>query len=338
MRMLAARDRGRGQPTDPFWTDNARMALTNLIDLLAGAGEPITFPNIVRALASLPESLDEARSPAWHRSSYANALIDRAVVRRDLTAAQENDLSVALDWGLGGWPRLYEKTRSGIRSTLESLIYPWQRNHMATLFGTDTTFVPEDTYTRGAIIVLALDVKTYLEAGQLAQILMKTIFQQAIERRDTALHPRPVCIFMDEYQNFVTDYDPLFQATARSSRAAVVALSQNLDSLASRFSGPTGKSEALALLGNFGTRLFCNNDHIETNEVASKTIGEEWTKQSNVTADLVPAGVCRRARATSAAGAWSRSPSLNSARAAPRRGTSSRRIASAVDVRSERRR
>jgi type IV secretory pathway TraG/TraD family ATPase VirD4 len=286
MRMLSVRDRNRGQPSEPFWVDSAKMAFTNSLDLLAAAGEVISFPNITRILSSLPDTPEQARDPVWQKESFVNAVVDKAVARRDLTTAQQNDLGVALEWALSAWPRIYERTRSGIRSTLDSLIFPWARSPLATLFGSDTTFTPESCFERGSIVVLALDVKTYLEAGQLAQILLKTIWQQALERRDTAKFPRPVCLWMDEFQNFVTDYDPLFQATARSSQTAVVVMTQNFPSLVSRFPGPMGKSEAQALLGNFGTKIFCSNDDHDTNELASKMIGEVWTKQSNVTAGL----------------------------------------------------
>ncbi len=286
MRLLSVRDRNRGQPSEPFWTDSARVALTSTIELLAAAGETISFPNIIKVLGSLPDSPEQARDAAWQKSSFANATIDTAVSRKNLTAAQSNDLGVALEWALSGWPRTYERTRSGIRSTLDSIIYPWTRSPLATLFGTDTTFTPESGFERGSIVVLSLDVKTFLESGQLSQILLKTIWQQALERRDTSKFPRPVCIWIDEFQNFITDYDPLYQATARAARAATVCLTQSFPSLVARFPGPTGRSEAQALLGNYVTKVFCSNDDSETNELASKMIGEVWTKQSNVSAAL----------------------------------------------------
>jgi type IV secretory pathway TraG/TraD family ATPase VirD4 len=286
MRLVSVRDRNRGQPSEPFWTDSARVAATSTIELLTSAGEVISFPNIIKVLGSLPDSPEQARDAAWQKESFANATIDKAVARKNLTAAQSNDLGVALEWALSGWPRIYERTRSGIRSTLDSLIFPWTRSPLATLFGSDTTFTPESCFERGSIVLLALDVKTYLESGQLSQILLKTIWQQALERRDTAKFPRPVCLWMDEFQNFISDYDPLFQATARSSRAATVCMTQNFPSLVARFPGPTGRSEAQALLGNYVTKVFCSNDDSETNELASKMIGDAWTKQSNVTASL----------------------------------------------------
>jgi type IV secretory pathway TraG/TraD family ATPase VirD4 len=290
LRMLAVRDRGRGQPSDPFWTDNSRMALTNIIELLAAAGEVISFKNILRFLASLPESSDDVRSTEWQKNSYANQIVDRAIAQPSPTQAQQNDLAVAIEWAFGSWPRMFDKTRSGIRSTLESLLFPFQRNHLATLFGSDTTFVPDDCYTRGSIIVLALDLKTYLDGGLFAQVLFKTIWQQAMERRDTNAHPRPVCLFQDEFQLFLTDYDAIFQGTARSSRTSVVAMTQGFDSLISRFPGPTGRSEAMSLIGNFGTKIFCNL-HGESAEIASKILGEDWTKQSNVSASLDEGGM-----------------------------------------------
>jgi hypothetical protein len=283
---LQARDRARGQPADPFWQDNARLQLTCAIDLLGLSGERITFANIARVIGSAASSPDEVRSAEWQKDSYQNSLISRAVGRTDLAAAQKIDLNIAIEYWLRDYVTLDPKTRSGIVATTRSLTFPFERSLLSTLFGSESTCLPEDCYRSGAIIVLDIPVKEFLEAGTAAQVLFKTVWQRAMERRNVIQDPRPVFLFIDEYQNFVTPYDPLFQATARSSRVATVVMSQNLDSIVSRFPAHTGKAETQALLGNFNLKVFCAQDHVESNLWASKLIGEEWVTRQNVSAGL----------------------------------------------------
>ncbi|HEX4609545.1 MAG TPA: TraM recognition domain-containing protein [Urbifossiella sp.] len=283
---LQARDRSRGQPADPFWIDSAKRLLTCAIDLLGLAGEPITFPGIARLISSAPNSSEEVKSAEWQRDSWLNELVSRAVGRADLSPAQKVDLAVGVEFWMHDYAVLDDKTRSGIRATTQSLTFPFERSMLADLFGGESNCFPEDCYRRGAIIILDLPVKEFLEAGAAAQVLFKTVWQRAMERRSVAREPLPVFLFIDEYQNYVTSYDPLFQATARSSRVATVVMTQNLDSLISRFPAATGKAEAQALLGNFNLKVFCANDHVGTNEWAAKLIGEEWVTRQNVSASL----------------------------------------------------
>jgi hypothetical protein len=283
---LQTRDRARGQPADPFWLDSSRFLQTCAIDLLGLAGERITFANIARVIGSAASSSDEVRSAEWQKDSYLNGLISRAVGRTDLTAAQKIDLNIAIEYWLRDYVTLDPKTRSGIVATTRSLTFAFERSLLSTLFGSDSTCLPEDCSRSGAIVVLDIPVKEFLEAGTAAQVLFKTVWQRAMERRDVFQDPRPVFLFIDEYQNFVTQYDPLFQATARSSRVATVVMSQNLDAIASRLPAHTGKAETQALLGNFNLKVFCAQDHVETNEWAAKMIGEEWVTRQNVSAGL----------------------------------------------------
>jgi hypothetical protein len=265
---LQARDRSRGQPADPFWVDSAKRLLTCAIDLLGLAGAPITFAGIARIISSAPNSPEEVKSEEWQRDSWLNELVSRSVGREDLTPAQKVDLAVAIEFWLHDYAVLDEKTRSGIRATTQSLTFPFERSMLADLFGGESNCFPEDCYRRGAIIILDLPVKEFLEAGAAAQVLYKTVWQRAMERRTVARDPRPVFLFIDEYQNFVTQYDPLFQATARSSRVATVVMTQNLDSLISRFPSATGKAEAQALLAT--STLKCSARTIMSGQMSGR--------------------------------------------------------------------
>jgi type IV secretory pathway TraG/TraD family ATPase VirD4 len=265
-----------------FWYDYAKKTLGHAIDMLACAGETVSFSGIYKVLQSVPRTLEEVGSEEWQAKSYVNQLVDRSVANKSLAAAKQSDLALALEFFLSTLPNMDERLRSNVIATLDSITYPFLRGQVATLCGAEkTTLSPENCF-RGAIIILDLPIKEFHQSGQFIQVLWKRLWQQAAEKRDLKQFPRPLCLYCDEGQNFCTSYDALFQATARSSRVATVLMTQNLDSLQSQM----GKMETEALLGNFNTKIFCSNDHVATNEWCAKTIGEAWVLGSNTNVSL----------------------------------------------------
>lgn len=169
------------------------------------------------------------------------------------------------------------------------------RGALRELFTTGTNLVPE-MCGQGVVIVLDLAVKEYNEVGQMAQVLFKFLWQRAMERRNLADGNRPVFLWADEAQNFVTSHDMHFQATARSSRCCSVYLAQNLRQYhAALGGGDKAQAETDALQGNFATKIFCANGCQATNEWAANMIGQERrlfrSGSSSYTADLDSLGL-----------------------------------------------
>ena len=121
-----------------------------------------------------------------------------------------------------------------------------------------------------------LPVKEFGNAGRAAQVVYKYIWQQAAERRDVKANDRPVFLWVDEAQNFANDYDMQFQATARSSRACTVYLTQNLPNYYAEFGSGTGVHRVNSLIGNLQTKIWHANSDPETNLKAADTIGKAW--------------------------------------------------------------
>jgi type IV secretory pathway TraG/TraD family ATPase VirD4 len=283
--LLEVKNRNRGSAGDQqFWIDSMRRMLGHFLDLLAFSGETITFAGVNKILQSSPQSMEEVQSKEWQEKSYANQLVDRAVANKKLSAVQQSDLGLAIEYELGVLPKMEERLRSGIMATLDSITYPFLRGRLAMLCDGKTNLCPEDCFRgeRAAIIILDLPIKQFHMTGQFIQILFKRLWQQAAEKRDIKMYPRPLCLFCDEGQNFCTKYDSLFQATARSARVSSVFMTQNLDSLQSQ----VGKPETEALLGNFNLKIMCSTDHTPTAEWAAKKIGESWVLGSNASVSL----------------------------------------------------
>jgi len=85
-------------------------------------------------------------------------------------------------------------------------------------------------------------------------------------------HLRPVFLWADEAQNFVTDFDAEYQAVARSAGGCTVYLTQNRES----YRRVLGNADAVdSLLGNLQAKFFCQNSG-DTNEWAAKLLGERY--------------------------------------------------------------
>ena len=275
----------RGNAGDSaFWIESMKKLLGHFIDLLACSGETITFAGLYKILQSVPLSLEEVRDKEWQEKSYANQLVDRGVANKGLTRIQQNDLGLAIEYLLSVLPRMEERMRGGIFGQTDSLLFPFQRGRLAALCDGKTNLSPEHLFRgeRPAIIILDVPIKVFHQSGQFISVLWKRLAMQALERRDIKAFPRPVCMFIDEAQNFCTKYDSLFQATARSSRVCSVLITQNLDS----FNASLGPVQTEGLLGNLNLKLAFSNDHFPTNEWMAKKIGESWVFSSNSSVSL----------------------------------------------------
>lgn len=281
---------GAGRSTsDPYWEHALRQLLTNAIDTVALSGRPVTLREILEAILSAPRSI-EPSSESLQRSQCAVML--REASRQKLSEDDRKDLEQCIDYWGYDFAGLAERTRSVIVSSFTSRATSLLRGPLRTVFCGDTerTFEPEDSH-RGKVIVLDLPVKEYGDIGRFAQVLFKTIWQKATERRDdlrdtleaadgtTQPNPRfnpdfrPVFLWADESQHFATTEDVYFQATARSSLAATVYLTQNISNYYAIMGGKDPKAATDSFLGNLVTKIFHANGDPATNEWAERLFG-----------------------------------------------------------------
>jgi hypothetical protein len=173
------------------------------------------------------------------------------------------------------FPNLSEKTRSIITLTFSMLVKPFVTRPLRRIFSSDTNITPEATFD-GKIIVVNLPVQEFGLVGRIANLTWKFCCQKAILRRkqpETG-YLRPVTIFADEAQMFISKFDAEYQAVARSAGGCTVYLSQNIES----FRRVLKNNDAVdSLLANLQALFFCANTGT-TNEWASKLMGERWVK------------------------------------------------------------
>ncbi|HKQ49860.1 MAG TPA: TraM recognition domain-containing protein [Phycisphaerae bacterium] len=263
---------GGGREDGTFWKQGALKGMRNAVDLVSLATGTISVPDLVNVMLSAPLTRAEIREKDWQEKSYCFRCLV-AADKRDKTPRQEHDFGVVADYYLIEWPNLAERTRSVIQATFMGWADLLVRGLLRELFCTDTSVTPEDV-ERGRIILLDLPVKEFGEVGQFAQVLFKYSFERSIERRNVAVSPRPVFLWADEAQTFVTSYDMQFQTTCRAARVATVLLSQNYSNFIAALGGnEKARAETDSLLANLNTRVFHVNGDPVTNNWASSLIG-----------------------------------------------------------------
>jgi len=292
---VAERQTGAGGREDEgYWRRAMRQMVRNASDILMlGAGR-VSIPDLYRLIVSLPTSHSQVGDADWRNRSFAYACL-KAADERPKSAMRRDDYALCADYALMEFPGLSEKTRSVIVSTFTSMADVFQRGVPRELFCTTTNIAPE-AIEDGKIILMDLSVKEFGEVGQLSQALMKYVFMRSIERRAPQGDLRPVFLWVDESQLFTTDYDFMFQTTARSARVCTVYLTQNLSNYyATLGAGEQGKASADSLLANLNTKIFHANGDPVTNDWAASLIGRSrqyFVNASNTQPADVIAALC----------------------------------------------
>lgn len=260
-----------------FWENAGRQLLRSILRVLMHSRETLTLEDIRVLLSECPKSIEEAQSGQWQLAKHFGKWLNAAIHRAQDTPYERVMNDVRVFW-LEEFAGLNDKTRSCLITSLTAMIDCFIEPAIHDLFCDDTTLIPESV-SEGAIILIDLPIKRYRTVGLFAQMIWKHLFQEAIERRNDPDDDmrRPVFLWADEAQFFFSEYDGLFQSTARSSRCATVYLTQNIPNFYGILGGSQAKSKVDGFLGNLNTKIFHNNNDPTTNQWAAEQIGKSLT-------------------------------------------------------------
>ncbi len=271
---------GGGREDEGYWRRACRQLLRCAIDLLVMATGSVSIPDLYRLIITAPMSPTELRNPEWQAKSFCFQCM-QAADKVNKSEQARRDYGIICDYFLIELPGLSEKTRSVIISTFTSMADLFLRGMLRDLFCGATNVTP-DTVAKGKILLIDMPIKGFNEVGQIAQVIWKYTFQRAIERRDVRHSPRPVFLWMDEAQNFLTSHDMQFLTTCRSARAATVLISQNVSNFYAVLGGnDKGRAEADSIFANCNTKVFHANADNVTNQWASELIGRTLQSFAN---------------------------------------------------------
>lgn len=296
---------GGSSDKDRYWDNALKRALNRMILLLKISGKELSIENMVAIMSSVPTEqmtyeFAEYSEDEWNklyntnycieciidadqqveplRIAYAQAVEQETgeveTLQEQLSIA-ENNYNVVYRYFMTEFARADEKTRSIVSESFLGLAEPFTMGILRKYFAGGVNLFPEVSH-EGKIIVLNFPVKEYLDAGIYAQGIYKYIWQQATERRHIKHDSLPCFIWVDEAQLFLSDYDQVFQTTARSSRACTVFISQNISNYYVAIGSANPKSKADSLLGNLGTKIFHANNDSVTNNWAAEVISKAF--------------------------------------------------------------
>jgi len=271
---------GKASASDAYWRNAAKQLIRNAVDAISLSKQRLSVPALYRMVSSAPISLEQVKSQEWKSRSFCyHSLLEAERLPR--TASQNADFALVLDYFTVEFPSLSDKTRSVIVSTFTSTIDVLQRGILRDLFCAESNITPR-AVEEGKIIVIDLPVKEFGQVGLFAQILWKYCLQRTIERRTFGNGMRPVFVWMDEAQTFLTSNDMEFQATCRSAGVATVMLTQNVSNFYAALGGSEkAEAETASLFSNLSTKIFhANSDH-GTNDFASNVIGQSLQQFAN---------------------------------------------------------
>lgn len=274
--LVAMSQRGSAA-ADSFWQQAAGVLIGNTLDLMTSAGATPSLLLAQEIIQSGPVFPDQTKDDQWQAQSRCWQLLTQGKAR----AGNPHDFQQASSYWLREFPALPEKTRQSIVATFTASVAKHFCGHqMHRLFGESTNVSPDDIFA-GKIIVVNLPLLAYGAAGRFASIVWKYCTQLALQRQGQ--RERPVFLFSDESHYFVTSHDQLFQTTARSSRCAVVYLTQNLSNYFAESSGDAGRNRVTSMLSCLKTQILHQCSHEETRRAFAAAIGKRQIARTSNT-------------------------------------------------------
>lgn len=259
--------------SDAFWADAERQLTLNAVELIVCATGKASLPCLPEVIRTAPRSRADAWSASWRaKSEFWRKYFLPAVSRTPPGHFRHRDLEQAANYWLVEFPELAERTRSVVVTALLSKIAPLLRGSLRPLFAGDKPDSCDlnDSF-RGKIFIVDVPLKRFGETGRFAQILAKTAWQRAAERRNPrAEDARSAFLWLEEAQLFVTKHDAAFAQTSRSQRLASFLLTQNISNFYAAIGGSDARAATDSLLGNLQTKIFHANGDAVTNEWAER--------------------------------------------------------------------
>ena len=263
--------KGGGGGENSYFEQGAMKWLSNAFPLLLATEGTIRLSDVNKFITTAPNSPADFKTNEWHAGYCAQIHLQmRNLVNQP--APDPHTVRIFNEHGtffLTEVPNLDNRPRSSIASTLTNLIYPFLSGKLAELFCTDTTITPQ-ACREGKIIIMDLPPVRFGTMGGVAQSLFKFLFGIAAQSERVTEKTRPVMLYMDEAQTFLSATDADLLATARGSKICPVFITQDYPT----FFAKMGKEDAESLIGKFGTRIFHANSSHATNVAASDLIGK----------------------------------------------------------------
>ena len=264
---------------DEIWQQSAEQMLSHVIDLLYSAYGTVQLSQVLELAESAPKTVDEGND----KNNTASAFFKETLYHIQNNPAHHIDIGDmrSIKLYFKGWRTKHDKFQSSVIATLTTALRYFEKGALREMFTTTSNIVPEMTHA-GAVIVIDLSEHEYGKAGLTAQHILKYSWQRAAMRRMPDDNNRPIFLWGDESQYFLTNYDATFQSTARSYRAATVYLTQSVNAYKDAIGGINAHDTVMSLLGNLRTHIFHQTSSADTQKYAAEMIGKGLLWRQNI--------------------------------------------------------
>lgn len=181
-----------GRADEQFWSMLARRVLRTAIAGVWLAEGKASINELYRFLCSLPVSREQLRSDEWAQTSYCGQCLNKAA-EMDLPPDKASQLSMAVAF-VTEWAGLSEKTRSTGHMIVANILSLFIGGPVGELCSSGVSSItPDEVMEQGKVLVIDMPVLLWRQPGQFLQVLLKTLFQRAVLRREVTERTRRWC-------------------------------------------------------------------------------------------------------------------------------------------------
>ena len=226
----AGEAKASGKETEAFFENSLDLLIANTIELIMLAYGTLTVQKLYDVAQTIPKGVDAMRSDQGtqektglgsgafqHAYATASDIVDKLIAawqaeqpteklsvmnEREFEEAACNDIQQAKTFKaihqffIESFIPLSSKTRAIVDMYLIGFLYRLLQEPVYSLFCRHkSNITPDDCYTKGKVIVINLPVKRFNKVGRDIQIMIKYIWQRAMERRKPEKHMRSVLLW-----------------------------------------------------------------------------------------------------------------------------------------------
>jgi hypothetical protein len=151
---------GGGGGENKFFVVAEQQALRAAVDVEVAATGGVSVPCIHRLVTSAPTSTDEFHNERWRAESHCFDRLQKASRAARASGGKINgvfpsDLDNAGAFWCNEWPKMADRTRSSVLSSVTGTLDTLNRGYCKELLCTDTTFRPEELF-EGKILIFTM--------------------------------------------------------------------------------------------------------------------------------------------------------------------------------------
>lgn len=266
---------------EQYWEGGKDATLRDLATPLMLARRTVSLAAMEELLLDGPQSIEQTTDEGWQKGTLFTTL--ETALKQKLSAVERVDLERCGKNWLDAWPRTPAKTRGVFEASVRSLSDLMLRGDIRSVVASGRmTFVPE-LLEHGAILII--DIPSLGGPTNIAaQSMILTAIMSRLEKREAkpGEQLQPIFVGIDEAQRLITSQTNKWLQVLRSARVSICLVSQDLQGYFDALGGGQDARTAVnSMLANCGTKIFHSVSDPETQDLASRLIGDERTFRTN---------------------------------------------------------